>query len=58
MIIFLVLVGLEFFRFSLGKFDSLKSLVILLDEGDSEYIFYFDGSSEGILYFGKKLFLI
>lgn len=50
--------GPESPRPSSGKSDSSKSPATSSDEGDSEYISYSDGSSEGTLYLGKKLFLI
>ena len=49
--------GPESPRPSSGKSDSSKSPATSSDEGDSEYISYSDGSSEGTLYLGKKLFL-
>lgn len=42
---------------SSGKSDSSKSPATSSDEGDSEYISYSDGSSEGKLYLDKELFL-
>ena len=46
--------GPESPRLSSGKSDSSKSPATSSDEGDSEYISYSDGSSEGKLYLDKE----
>ena len=53
-----VIAGQEPSRPSSGKSDSSKSPASSSDEGDSEYISYSDGSSEGMSTYNKNFIML